>query len=539
MQWLFKIGNKKPVVTLEDRLKYWTDGQLVDIRESGCYKPMKGFLILEDGQDFWKVRGDTDWKSTKESVYELKKLLYVPDALGKYPWDYGYNEETKLQMVRNRFIDYKRLLDAALITRSEFDAIYNKSQSVLLNVSFDIKSRLLTELTDLRLLNEYSDITASIAQDGAGSGTGGGFTIGAAGDYATPNAFEADLAATLTGDLHGLHLNEQTTTGAAITFDLDTNGHTLYLTAETGCAHNGGAYGNGARISFGAADGIFVDETNDGDLDDFEISKLAFLGANNLSCILISDAGNSGGITVNRCLFDGNGSTNIKGVTVGASGNNVTITNNIAYDCDSIGYSLNTADRVYAVYNNSSIKNGVGFFQDHPTVSTNLIFKNNLAQDNTTDYSNDGGGWGTHAYNVSEDATSPDAAYQSKDVHTNSVFEDYGGDDYRLDPDGDATNLQILDDGEDLSGTFADDIAGQTRSTWYIGASEIVVGTTTTTMYPTTTTTPEATTTTTTPEATTTTTTPEATTTTTTPPPSIAPTSIFYGPLVGPLGGPL
>lgn len=86
----------------------------------------------------------------------------------------------------------------------------------------------------------------------------------------------------------------------------------------------------------------------------------------------------------------------------------------------------------------------------------------------------DGGTFGTHAKNVSEDATSPDAAYQSKDVHTNSVFENYGSDDYRLDSGGDTTNLAILDDGDDLSGTFTDDIEGQTRSTWYIGASEIV-----------------------------------------------------------------
>jgi hypothetical protein len=44
---------------------------------------------------------------------------------------------------------------------------------------------------------------------------------------------------------------------------------------------------------------------------------------------------------------------------------------------------------------------------------------------------------------------------------------------------GDATNLAILDDGDDLSGIgspaqFSDDVIEQSRSTWYIGASEIV-----------------------------------------------------------------
>ena len=134
-----------------------------------------------------------------------------------------------------------------------------------------------------------------------------------------------------------------------------------------------------------------------------------------------------------------------------------------------------SAGRVANIYNNTFI--GLtysGINQNQSPTGATLNMKNNLCQDNRFDYADVGGGFGTHAFNVSEDATSPDAAYQNKDVHTNSVFKNYGADDYRLDSGGDATNLQTLDDGEDLSGTFTDDIEGQTRNTWYIGASEIV-----------------------------------------------------------------
>jgi hypothetical protein len=94
------------------------------------------------------------------------------------------------------------------------------------------------------------------------------------------------------------------------------------------------------------------------------------------------------------------------------------------------------------------------------------------------DYRDDGGGFGTTAKNVSEGNSdpgwSPDAAYRGKDFHTNTIFNGYATNDYTLDAAGDSTNLAVCDDGDDLSGTFTDDIIGQTRSTWYIGASEIV-----------------------------------------------------------------
>ena len=85
----------------------------------------------------------------------------------------------------------------------------------------------------------------------------------------------------------------------------------------------------------------------------------------------------------------------------------------------------------------------------------------------------------THAKNVSEDASSPDDAYDNLNCHdATSCFTDWANDDYHLDSGG--SEITTLDDGDDLSGTFTDDIDGDTRSTWYIGADEIVaVGRTT------------------------------------------------------------
>ena len=116
--------------------------------------------------------------------------------------------------------------------------------------------------------------------------------------------------------------------------------------------------------------------------------------------------------------------------------------------------------------------------QDAASTSHTYIVKNNLIQGSiNNDFQDDGGGFGTTAKNISEDATSPDASYQSKDVHTNSVFLNYASDDYRLDSGGDVTNLAIVDDGENLFGSgVTEDIAGNARDNgtpFWIGASHL------------------------------------------------------------------
>lgn len=105
------------------------------------------------------------------------------------------------------------------------------------------------------------------------------------------------------------------------------------------------------------------------------------------------------------------------------------------------------------------------------------IYKNNLVTDITasgggtaTDYSDDSPANATTANNLSEDASSPDAAFRNKTV----TFENAGSEDYHL-AAGDA---DAIDDGEDLGAVANIDIDARDRDaqgdTWDIGAHEYV-----------------------------------------------------------------
>ncbi len=484
-----KIGDKRT----PDHYTYlqsWRSGQIIDIRPMGYYDKCSSsrvFNVIIDvpNINFEDLTGGKDLKYD-DSLLERdwKKYLTPMDANEKYPWELGYDKEAKLVRKRDWYVDFKELLDLKIYDQSTYDAIIDlhRRHPNIVYVG-DIFQLFRHEDTDQRLISHIPNQPWST----------GVKTIGAAGDATDIVDAETKTAAQLTGHLTWEHLNEETTTLAKTTFDLDTNSFLLKITAQGGAEHNGGAYGNGARISFGNSDGLAFDETNAGDLANVEMSKLAFSAANNIFCVTFDDCGDNGGGLANRCLVEGGG-LNVGGIADGVSGNNISIRNNIVYDADLFGISINTSDRVCHVANNSCFNCGSGFFNDHPSGSSNLIFRNNLAQDNTTDYADDGGGWGTHSKNISEDATGPDAAYDNTSLNADN-FTNYAGKDFRL---VSGTDVAILDDGDDLSVTFEDDIEGQTRSTWYIGASEIVGA-----------------------------------------PPGVAPTGALYGPLMGPTGGPI
>lgn len=474
MQLVFKVGNKKPALDLAERAKYWRDGQLVDIYPDG--HPLgkmvpKHFCVIQTPHDYWALRGTTDWKSTIAKVYELKKFLSPVDSNGKYCWEAGYLEAEKRIRLRDWFVDYKWMLDQGWISKADFESIYNQDKEHnKVFIDRDLSSYLVHEDAKTRMVSEFSDRAGSIASGTYQIGTGAGA------DYATVTLFEADIAAQLTGNLTGEHQNEETAISSVVAFDTDTNTHLLKLTAESGAEHNGGAYGNGARVNHGTSDYLAIDETGAGELAKFEISKLAINMAGSGNKGFSGINGGDTSLVINRLLVKGDANTSDQGIyTAVGAGNNVLVTNNIVYGLtnDHGIYISSGSNATQQIYNNTSIGNKRNF-RNVAESSATVSIKNNLAQAATdVDYYNLSN-VDNSAKNVSEDATSPDAAYQSKDVHTNSVFKDYANDDYRLDSGGDATNLAILDDGDDLSGTFADDIEGQTRSTWYIGASEIV-----------------------------------------------------------------
>ena len=473
MEIAIKVGDKRHL-PVNNYLQGWRDGQIIEAREDGFHwgeSARRHHCIIRTQHDFWEIRGGTDWKAWNNKIREFKKFFYPVDSEGKYPWERpdGIRLDEERIRPRDRYIDFLWLLEQGIINEAQFKNIYDRSiDPGLIYIDRDLDTYLFHE--DVRPRTEI------IKNQGESEGTfyiGTGDSSGYDGAYATLTLFEADLAATLTGDLTGEHDGEETAIAADITFDLDTDAYLFKITAKSGEEHNGGAYGNGARINYGTFDDIFFDETESGTLNDLEISKLALNigGSSNVGLQLV-DGADTGTWTFNRLLIKGDGDSG--SAIAGGSPDNIHIRNCVIYDCGGSGiggsYRLNTS---CIICNNTVIGCLNGFHQDAPS-SGSLTFKNNLAQANTNDYLDDGAGFGTTACNVSEDATSPDAAYQSKDVHTNSVFLDYANDDFRLDSEGDATNLAILDDGEDLSGSFTDDIQGQTRSTWYIGASEIV-----------------------------------------------------------------
>jgi len=486
-EYLIKVGSKYPDLKDPRHFSQWRDGQVIDVREMGFHRDKKSrtnhCIIQFPDADYWAIRGTADWKSNNSSVLELKKIVSTPEKSGKFLWELPTNYERveEPEFKRPYFVDFLWLLENGHIDLSQYESVYDKYREhkpiILHGVGlYDI---LRTEGVHERLSSEKDQTK--------GSESTGTFTIGAAGTYATISAFEADIAAQLTGNLTGEHLSEETSISSGVTFDCDTNTYTLKLTAQSGAEHNGGAYGNGARIKFGTYDRINANETNNGDLDDFEISKiqLDISGAGNTG-INFDDGGDSGLLLANRMLIKGDASSTA-GIKLDIKASNARVTNNIIYgigngsgDCG-INLKQNVVGSLnFYVANNTCIKNYSNIYQEHATLVGNLTLYNNLTQGDTggDDFGDAGAGFGsTHSKNVSEDATSPDASYQSLNCHDgNSCFTNYGSDDYRLTAGGD--ELSTLDDGDDLSGTFTDDVVGTVRSTWYIGAYELEAGVT-------------------------------------------------------------
>lgn len=426
--------------------KNWLDGQPIEARWDGFKwgkKDREDFLIIRTIDDFWQVRGGSDWKVWNPQAVEFLKLFSVRDSAGKFQWEFGSvrNDEKRVRM-RDRFIDINALLNAKTITKAYYDKLYIRGEEAgILNLPVSLFDILKHEGIDQRAVEiKNQGITSGIYQIGTGGGA----------DYATVALFATAVneGGQLDGDLTGEHQNEETAISAYVTFDVDTNGFLLKLTAESGAEHNGGAYGNGARIAYGGTNAtIEFDETNQGDLDDIEISNLALdASVNTDGGLVLTDGGNTGMWTINRLLIKG--AANCKcGLYMLSGCRNVLITNNIIYDFGNgpttvgIRLALSATTSLSAtVYNNTVIGCYDGIVQDRDVaISYALIVKNNIVQNSgNVDYRDDGGGFGTTGQNISEDDTSPDAAYRNMNLHDgNSCFVDYDNDDYRLISTGD------------------------------------------------------------------------------------------------------
>lgn len=501
---LVKVGSKK-----KEDPRYFQDGQILDIRPRSYYPTPENpgtrarNCVIETHLNYWDTRGSTDWKWPGQKVYDLKKFLVPVDSSGNLPWEVD-EEIFKDDAARRRdwFIDFKWLLVNEWLTQKQYDDIYNIKVDPGY-VYFD---------TDITSYIRHEDSTSRLDERQNMAWTGGPPRdidgVGAGDNYIDVAEFATDVnGQTLIADAFGQLTDREGSISAAITFDCDTNGNLLKLTAKSGAEHDGTfpvGDGDGAWLNYGTGDSIIFDETTGGHLAKFEVSNIALEISGNNTGISLTDGGDGGSpgdLLVNRMLIYGNGSS-IKGVEWFGSANNAMVRNSIIYGIGDgtheggIVLVSNVDDAL--IYNNTFIGCRVGIYQDDDAPAAAGTTKNNLCQDNDTDFGDDGAGFGTADRNVSEDGSEPGTNGTQADMHSvNDVFQNYGAGDFRLNPAGHGGNLAILAAGADLSLTFTDDIEGQTRSTWYIGASEIVaVG-------------------------------------------GVAPTGALYGPLVGPFGGPI
>jgi len=478
---VIKVGSRWADPENDGHLISWRDGQIIDVMPLGFHTGTQvGYccaLLKFPNIDYTALGGrwEDAWKKMPAEATLWDKINHTVDKDGKYAWDLLYDKEhLAIRKNRDYFIDFKALESVeGLITLGEKESVYDFDQKTILTLApvFSPDNILKHEEVDTRLdidkLFTHASITEGVHSIGAAAGL----------DYDTVTLFEAAIGATLSGALTGEHNAEETAVASAISFDTVTNTHLLKLTAQSGDEHTGGAYGNGARIIYGTYDNITFNSAN---IADMEVSNLALNVAGEGNTAINCVASGAGEWLVNRVLIkgDGSASTGIRVVTPAPA--DLTIANSIIYDftatdAEGILHQTAWAAKNIRFLNNTIINCFDGINIDQPSTGTWEI-KNNLVQASNAsgdDYQITGT-W-DHAKNISEDTTSPDTSYRSKDLHTNSVFKNYASDDYRLDSGGNATNLAIVDDGEDLSGTFTDDIEGQTRDTWYIGASEIVV----------------------------------------------------------------
>ncbi|HRZ95363.1 MAG TPA: LamG domain-containing protein [Candidatus Moranbacteria bacterium] len=167
---------------------------------------------------------------------------------------------------------------------------------------------------------------------------------------------------------------------------------------------------------------------------------------------------------VSNCILKGNitsDDTGSAGVSAqSAPSHDYKIWNNIIYgftvaSSQSCGIALAGAggSDMY-VYNNTLIGNDTGIFAHSGT--TRLI-KNNLSYDNKTDYS--GTFNSASSYNISKDATSPNAEYQSKTVS----FVDPTNYDFHLSSSDAAAKNAGVDLSQDLYLPVSSDLDSQTR----------------------------------------------------------------------------
>ncbi len=172
---------------------------------------------------------------------------------------------------------------------------------------------------------------------------------------------------------------------------------------------------------------------------------------------------------IDGCIGKSSAGTGIS-VATSSMNNYTTVMNSIAYDSvTGFGVAGTNGNRPDRFYNNTSVDNTTGFSGGSLGTAATIL-KNNVAYNNTTNYSANL----TSAENTSNASDASDPADIPGDNSITGIsytdFVNYAADNFHL-----SASSSLVNGGTDLSGTFNNDLDGQTRSgLWDIGADEII-----------------------------------------------------------------
>ena len=476
---IFRAGDRCDI--LKDNYEYsLRDGAFLRICDDD------GFGGSSYGYNLIAFRVSTDYNKfiQNNSNMLLLQEYMMPKVQGKLPQDSGYISPESLSTQfskfktrrRDWFVDFEWLRKQGYITQKQYDSIYKFSEKTpIIDLgSVDFTTILKNEEATPRLKpyiknNAWASGTKVVASGGTR-------------DYDMwEDAFDA-MDDPMTGDaIVESGLNEVINTVAWSGPVLDTNlaGYTFTMRAGAGTGHTGTFNGHTIRSLTGYNVGISVNETLAGGVDNVIVQDLCFdVRLHTSYGVYLYDGGDAGHIIIERCIAKGDNCIGTNCATTGFhqgySAVNVVFRNNIAYKF--IKTALGHGFYIYnewgtpstQLYNNTACKNRYGFRLSHPARTTGtIILKNNLSQGSLTSDYITGSAIDTHDKNVSEDATSPDASYQSLNCHDgNSCFNDYDNDDFSLVETGDEiTTLALADDLSAIGSPeqFSDDCIGTTR----------------------------------------------------------------------------
>jgi len=462
------------------------DGHIVAYQADGhkwSRTERKKFLVLRLTGKFEDLEKDADSTFLESDVMQMYKYTSMYNSSSGFMWEYkGDLYKYRGDLNRKYFIDFKQLLNSKLISQTQYDQIYNYDHDCgIITLDKTIDQIVLDEQTETRL-DEQKNMAYASGTFYVGTGSVSGYDD----EYSVLETCLDDMDTTLTGNYTIEHDDESTvfTSNSMITTDPD--GNTITLKPKSGCKHSG-KYGNathqggdGARITCTNRYRYIMcnDNMGDSNIGQITVEDMVFGG---YSYCLYSRDGNECNWTAQRnIIFGTSGTASGASIATYSSYADFNIFNNIIYDnteSDALYLDKQYCSGTVNIFNNTMIncERGV-YLKDDGNATFNV--KNNLVQDSgTADYTGTSD-YDSHAYNISEDATSPDGGTYQLTLNTDN-FENYttgASADFQLTS---GTNVGVLDDAVD-PGTMPDeDIVGEERVTWYIGASEIVSGSTT------------------------------------------------------------